>query len=113
MRKAPAQIELGPAWHPCSNVVKVARCTFYRARPFSRPAQIPGPESPEAALLPSNEVPWEEIAFRTSRVTVERFFEDHRAGRLMSPTSGGYRLSGRATPGPAAAPVPPTRQTPP
>ena len=44
----------------------------------------PGPESLEARLFAEHRSALGRIAFRTSRVTVERFFEDYRAGRPMS-----------------------------
>ena len=47
------------------------------------PCSTPAPNHSEARLFAEHEVPWDEIAFRTSRVTVERF-EDYRAGRPMS-----------------------------
>jgi ADP-ribose pyrophosphatase YjhB (NUDIX family) len=80
--EAGAQIDLGPLY-TLLNVVKVGQVHFfYRARLLS-PVFNPGPESLEARLFAEHEVPWDEIAFRTSRVTVERFFDDVRAGRPL------------------------------
>jgi hypothetical protein len=43
---------------------------------------VPGPESLEARLFAEHEVPWDEIAFRTTKKTLELFFADRRAGRF-------------------------------
>lgn len=62
------------------NVVRVGQVHFfYRARLLDT-AFAPGPETIEARLFAEGEVPWEEIAFRTTRRTLELFFADRRAG---------------------------------
>ncbi len=66
------------------NVVRVGQIhLFYRARMLDTDF-VPGPESLEAQLFAESEVPWDEIAFRTTRMTLEFFFADRRAGRLDS-----------------------------
>ena len=40
----------------------------------------PGFETMEARLFTEAEVPWDEIAFRTVRETLQRYFADRRAG---------------------------------
>jgi ADP-ribose pyrophosphatase YjhB (NUDIX family) len=63
------------------NVVRVGQVhLFYRARLLDT-AFAPGAESLEARLFHEHEVPWDEIAFRTVRVTLERFFADRKLGR--------------------------------
>lgn len=54
---------------------------FYRARLLSDVFD-PGFETIEAHLFSEAEIPWEEIAFRTVRETLERFFEDRARGRF-------------------------------
>jgi ADP-ribose pyrophosphatase YjhB (NUDIX family) len=54
---------------------------FYLARLTSDRFE-PGIETIEARLFAESEVPWEEIAFRTVRETLLRYFEDRRHGRL-------------------------------
>ncbi|MDN3922840.1 NUDIX hydrolase [Roseateles violae] len=78
--EAGAQIELGPLY--CLlNVVKVGQIhLFYRARLLSTEF-APGPETLEARLFREEEVPWDQLAFRTIRETLQRFFEDRRLGR--------------------------------
>ena len=39
----------------------------------------------EAQLFAEADIPWEEIAFRTVKLTLERFFADRRAGVLEQP----------------------------
>ena len=62
------------------NVVRVGQVHFfYRARMLDTTLD-PGPESIEARLFREDEVPWDELAFRTVRQTLELFFEDRRRG---------------------------------
>ncbi|HEY1130868.1 MAG TPA: NUDIX hydrolase [Roseateles sp.] len=78
--EAGAQIEMLPLYSML-NVVKVGQVhLFYRARLLSTHFE-PGPESLEARLFAEDEVPWDDIAFRTTRETLHRFFDDRRAGR--------------------------------
>ena len=62
------------------NVVRVGQVhLFYRARMLDTTLD-PGPESLEARLFREDEVPWDELAFRTVRQTLEWFFDDRRLG---------------------------------
>ncbi len=54
---------------------------FFRARLTSERFD-PGPETIEARLFSEDEIPWDEIAFRTVRETLERYFADRKAGRF-------------------------------
>lgn len=54
---------------------------FFRARLLSDQFD-PGHETIEARLFREDEIPWEEIAFRTVKETLLRFFEDRRKGRF-------------------------------
>jgi ADP-ribose pyrophosphatase YjhB (NUDIX family) len=54
---------------------------FYRARLLSDRFD-PGHETIEARLFSESEIPWDEIAFRTVKETLERFFDDRRRGRF-------------------------------
>jgi len=61
-------------------VVRVGQVhLFYRARLLSDQF-APGHETIEARLFTEDEVPWEEIAFRTVKETLECFFADRRKG---------------------------------
>ena len=64
------------------NVVRVGQVhLFYRARMLDTSLD-PGPESIEARLFREDEIPWDELAFRTVRETLKYFFADRRAGRF-------------------------------
>ncbi len=64
-------------------VMNVARVgpvhLFYRARLLSTTFN-PGHETMEARLFTEADIPWEEIAFRTVRETLTRYFADRRKG---------------------------------
>lgn len=77
--EAGADVEMLPLY--CLlNVVRVGQVhLFYRAR-LRSPVFDPGPESLEARLFHEHEIPWDEIAFKTTRETLQRFFADRRAG---------------------------------
>jgi ADP-ribose pyrophosphatase YjhB (NUDIX family) len=62
------------------NVARVGQVhLFYRARLLSDQFN-PGTETIQAQLFSENEVPWDEIAFRTVKETLERYFADRRTG---------------------------------
>lgn len=52
---------------------------FYRARLLS-PHFNPGEETLEAQLFAEHEIPWDTLAFRTVRQTLEHYFADRRSG---------------------------------
>jgi len=54
---------------------------FYRARLLSDVFD-PGHETIEARLFREDEIPWDEIAFRTVRETLRLYFSDRREGRF-------------------------------
>ena len=62
------------------NVARVGQVhMFYRARLLSDVFD-PGIETIEARLFTEDDIPWEEIAFRTVKETLERYFADRRTG---------------------------------
>jgi len=82
VEEAGAQIELGPLF-TLLNVVRVGQVhLFYRAT-MTSPELDPGSETLEARLFREDEVPWEQIAFRTVRETLQLFFAD-RARSLFA-----------------------------
>ena len=83
VEEAGANIELQDLF-TMLNVVRVGQVHFYyRARMLDTTLD-PGPETIEARLFREAEIPWDELAFRTVRLTLEHYFEDRR--------SGGYTL---------------------
>lgn len=79
--EAGARIELGPLF-TVLNVVPAGQVHFfYRARLLD-PHFDPGPETLEARLFAEHEVPWDQIAFRTVRQTLEHYFADRARDRF-------------------------------
>ena len=63
------------------NVVRVAQLhPYYRARLHDTDF-APGPETIEAQLFREDQIPWDELAFRTVRETLKCFFDDRRKGQ--------------------------------
>jgi ADP-ribose pyrophosphatase YjhB (NUDIX family) len=64
------------------NVARVGQVhLFYRAQLTSDQFD-PGHETIEARLFLESEIPWEALAFRTTRETLERYFSDRRSGQF-------------------------------
>ena len=65
------------------SVIRVGQVhLFYRAQLLDT-VFAPGPESIEARLFAENEVPWDELAFRTVRETLKHYFEDRRRDQFQ------------------------------
>ena len=79
--EAGAQIEMGSLF-TLMNVPRVGQVhLYYHARLLSDRFN-PGHETQEARLFTEAEIPWDEIAFRTVKETLEHYFADRRAGRF-------------------------------
>jgi len=79
--EAGARIEL-LGLYSILNVVPAGQVHFfYRARLLDTHFQ-PGPETIEARLFGEADIPWDELAFRTVRMTLERFFADRLTGQF-------------------------------
>lgn len=77
--EAGAEFEMEPLFSVLS-VPRVGQVhLFFRARLLSDQF-APGHETLEARLFAEDQIPWDEIAFRTVRETLLRFFADRRAG---------------------------------
>ena len=69
------------------NVVRAGQVhIFYRAKLLSDQF-APGTETMEAQLFTEADIPWDEIAFRTVKETLERYFADRRTGQFGIHTS--------------------------
>jgi len=78
--EAGAQIEMEGLFSVLS-VPRVGQVhIFYRARLLNAEF-APGHETIEVRLFSEDEIPWEEIAFRTVKETLVRYFDDRRQGR--------------------------------
>ena len=83
VEEAGAHIELQELF-TLLNVVRVGQVhLFYRARLLDAEF-APGPETIEAELFAEADIPWDEIAFRTTKKTLEHFFADRRAGHFQT-----------------------------
>ncbi len=81
VEEAGAQFELEGLF-AILNVARMGQVhMFYRARLLSN-TFAPGYETTEARLFSEDEIPWDEIAFRTVKETLERYFADRRAGHF-------------------------------
>ena len=79
VEEAGAKIEMGELF-TMLDVVRVGQVHLvYRARMLDTTLD-PGPETIEARLFREDEVPWDELAFRTVRETLQHFFADRRRG---------------------------------
>lgn len=81
LEEAGAQFEMGE-FFSLVNIARVGQVhLFYRARLLSDQFD-PGHETQEARLFTEDEVPWDEIAFRTVGETLRRYFADRRQGQF-------------------------------
>ena len=81
VEEAGAQFTLGPLFS-LLNVPRVGQVhLFYRATLLSD-VFAPGYETMEARLFTEEELPWDELAFRTVRETLLRYFADRRTGEF-------------------------------
>jgi ADP-ribose pyrophosphatase YjhB (NUDIX family) len=79
VEEAGANIELQDLY-TMLNVVRVGQIHFYYRARMLDTRLAPGPETIEARLFREDEIPWEDLAFRTVRLTLEHFFADRRSG---------------------------------
>ncbi len=81
IEEAGARIEM-QGLYTLLNVTRVSQVhLYYRARLLDTDF-APGPETIEARLFREDEIPWEQLAFRTVRATLEHFFADRRKGQF-------------------------------
>lgn len=79
--EAGAQFEMGELF-TLMNVARVGQVhMYYRARLLNTQFN-PGVETIEARLFTEADIPWDEIAFRTVKETLEHYFADRRSGRF-------------------------------
>lgn len=81
VEEAGARVEL-LGLYTLLNVVRINQVHFYyRARLLDTRFE-PGPETIEARLFERSEVPWDELAFRSVRTTLDFFFADRERGQF-------------------------------
>jgi ADP-ribose pyrophosphatase YjhB (NUDIX family) len=79
--EAGAQIEMGPLFSVLS-VPRVGQVHLFYLASLRSPVFNPGHETIEARLFKETEIPWDEIAFRTVKLTLEQYFLDRRSGHF-------------------------------
>lgn len=79
--EAGAQIQMGPLFSVL-NVPRVGQVHLFYLATLLSDRFDPGFETIEARLFAEDEIPWDEIAFRTVKSTLEQFFADRRAGHF-------------------------------
>jgi ADP-ribose pyrophosphatase YjhB (NUDIX family) len=83
VEEAGAQFELQDLFTVMS-VPRVGQVHLYYRAQLTSEVFDPGHETLEARLFHEDEIPWDELAFRTVRETLLRFFSDRRAGRFQT-----------------------------
>jgi len=79
LEEACARVEIGEIF-TLINVPRINQVhIFYRARLLT-PDFAPGPESLDVRLFAEAAMPWQEMAFRTTSLTLRRYFEDRQRG---------------------------------
>jgi ADP-ribose pyrophosphatase YjhB (NUDIX family) len=82
VEEAGARFEMGELFSVMS-VIRVGQVhLFYLAELLSDQFD-PGHETIEARLFSEDEIPWDEIAFRTVKETLVHYFADRRGGRFQ------------------------------
>ena len=81
VEEAGARVELGTLF-TMIDVVAVGQVHLFWLAHMLDPSLAPGPETIEARLFSEADVPWDQLAFRTVRRTLEHFFADRAAGRF-------------------------------
>lgn len=79
--EAGAQIELVQLFS-VMNVRQVGQVHLYYLAKLQDTSFNPGPETMEARLFDEADIPWDQIAFRTVRETLKRYFEDRTRGHF-------------------------------
>jgi hypothetical protein len=81
LEEACARIELGEMY----TLISVAHIhqvhVIYRSRLLDLDF-APGAETLELRLFSEDEIPWDEIAFRTIAITLKHYFADRRSGQF-------------------------------
>ncbi len=81
LEEAGAQVEMGDLFSVLS-VVRVGQVHMYYLARLTSEVFDPGHETQEARLFSEDEIPWDEIAFRTVKETLQFYFADRRRGQF-------------------------------
>ena len=81
VEEAGAQFMMGELFTVMS-VIRVGQVHLFYLAELTSDVFDPGTETIEARLFSEDEIPWDEIAFRTVKETLEHYFADRRAGQF-------------------------------
>ncbi len=81
IEEAGARVEM-QSLYSLLNVTRVSQVHFYYRARLLDVDFAPGPETIEARLFHEHEIPWDRLAFRTVRATLEYFFADRQKGQF-------------------------------
>lgn len=65
------------------NVTRVGQVHFFFRAQLTSDQFDPGHETQEARLFAEHEIPWDELAFRTVKETLQRYFADAKTGQFQ------------------------------
>lgn len=81
LEEACARITPGPLFS-LIDVPRIGQVHLFFCATLDDPAHAPGIESLETRLFVEAEIPWDEIAFTSVKLTLEAYFADRRRGRF-------------------------------
>ncbi|HJW02150.1 MAG TPA: NUDIX hydrolase [Azospira sp.] len=81
LEEACARVEIGELF-ALVNVPHINQVHLFYRGTMPEARHDAGEESLETALLLESEIPWEDLAFRSVRFALERYFSDRRSGRF-------------------------------
>jgi ADP-ribose pyrophosphatase YjhB (NUDIX family) len=81
LEEAGAQFEMQGLF-TMMNVTRVGQVHFFYRAQLTSETFDPGHETLEARLFAEDEIPWDEIAFRTVKETLQHYFADAKTGKF-------------------------------
>ena len=81
VEEAGAQFEMQELF-TMMNVIRVGQVHFFYRAQLTSDTFDPGHETQEARLFAEHEIPWDEIAFRTVKETLQHYFADAKKGKF-------------------------------
>jgi ADP-ribose pyrophosphatase YjhB (NUDIX family) len=81
VEEAGAQFEMQELF-TMMNVTRVGQVHFFYRAQLTSDTFDPGHETQEARLFAEHEIPWDEIAFRTVKETLQHYFADAKTGKF-------------------------------
>ncbi|MEQ9363241.1 MAG: NUDIX hydrolase [Leptospirales bacterium] len=93
VEEANAEVALGDL-HAVYSVPHIGQVFLFFLAELKNLDFFPGVESLEVRLFTEDEIPWEEVAFNSTRFALERFFGDLKAGRKGGPPHLGQYIMG-------------------